>query len=79
MIAYICDGLVPDCSGKVGCFKCPGTAFDENATCFHTTDISHARYGPCDDPEKEVPKRFKRYVINDHEIRYFEEPESESS
>ncbi len=78
-IAYICDGLVPKCSGKSGCFKYQGTEKDKSIICHHTLDIQHALFGPCDNPESEVPKRFKRYVTCDGEIRYFEEPEKENS
>ena len=78
-IAYICDGLVPDCSGKLHCFKCPGPVFDDSMVCRHTTDPLHAINEITDDPENEVPQRFKRYVSYDGDIRYFEEPEKEDS
>lgn len=74
-IAYLCNGLQPECSGKIGCFKCATPEFDASMTCRHTLDVKYAVNGPCDDPESEVPVRFKRYVCENGEIRYFEEIE----
>lgn len=74
-VAYICDGFMPKCSGKLGCYRYLGPTFDPELVCTHTLDISHAVNGPCDDPESEVPARFKRYVCENGEIRYFEEVE----
>lgn len=73
-VAYICDGLMPECSGKVGCFKYPGAAFDPSMTCFHTLDPEHAKNGPCEDPEAECPERFKK-VQDEIDIEWFEESE----
>ena len=74
-VAYICNGLDPKCSGKVGCFKYPGANFDNAATCWHTSNTEYAATPICEDPESEVPNRFKRYVVSENEIRYFEDPE----
>ena len=73
-IAYICDGLVPECSGTIGCFKYPGTALDEPDICRHTTDQKHAVYGACEHPEDYVPSRFV-YIPEEEssQLRYFEE------
>ena len=77
-VAYLCDGLVPECSGKLNCYKYPGCEFDSGRTCKHTFDISHAKFGVCENPENEVPQRFKQ-VINGsgHIIGYFELPEGD--
>lgn len=50
-VCYICDGMMPKCSGKLGCFKYGGVPFDDEAICFHTLDGTHAVNGPVDDPE----------------------------
>lgn len=71
-VAYICDGMVPECSGKVGCYKYTGAAFDENAICSHTNDPEHAFYGASDNPESEVPERFKK-IDGGVDFQYFEE------
>ena len=71
-IAYICDGLVPACSGKLGCFKCPGAAFDDNNTCRHTFNSAHAVYGTCTDPESFVPNRFVRFTDHSGNNSYYE-------
>lgn len=65
-IAYICDGLVPECSDKPGChrFMKPGMAY-----CAHTFDPDHAANGACEDPENH-PERFTRL---DHFETEFEE------
>lgn len=52
-IAYICDGLDPKCSGKVGCFK----SLCSTAECNHTLNERYALNGPCEDPENH-PERF---------------------
>lgn len=78
MIAYLCDGVVPECSGKPWCYKCALPMPDSHIICKHTTNSSHAINGPCENPEAEVPQRFKRFVVGEYEIRYFEEPEEDS-
>ena len=71
-IAYICTGLNPVCSGKVGCFKQQGAVFDDSTVCTHTMEPKYAKNDICEDPEALVGKRFTRYVMPDGEIRYFE-------
>ena len=72
-IAYICNGLNPMCSGKVGCFKCLLPPLDESMVCHHTLNSDFAINENCDDPEAAVENgRFVRYVYNG-KIRYFEE------
>lgn len=79
-IAYLCNGLNPKCSGKIGCYKCSIPEFDPLMTCRHTLDVKYAVNGPCEDPEREVPNRFKRFVDHDGKtIRYFEEIEDEGN
>ena len=78
-IAYVCDGLVPECSGKVGCFKYPNASYPSDDTCWHTTDPKHAIYGTCFCPEEWVPYRFK--IIGDSKdgiTRYYEEWDSKA-
>ena len=70
-IAYICNGLDPACSGKVGCFKCLLPPLDEAVVCHHTLNPDYAVNGKCDDPETEVGNRFVRYVDGEN-IKYFE-------
>lgn len=54
MIFYLCNGKAP-CKDKIGCGYC-----DENlALCWHTTDVSFALNGPCDEPDKS-PDRFEK-------------------
>lgn len=72
MVAYICDGLVPECSGHVGCFKFPSASFDDLNVCHHTFDCNHAVFGASLHPEDEVPDRFVKFVCSPTEIRYFE-------
>ena len=78
-VAYICTGTNPKCSEKPWCFKCALPMPDNNIVCHHTTDTEYAATPLTDDPEKETPERFKRFVVGEHEIRYFEDPESEYS
>lgn len=71
-IAYICTGLNPECSGKVGCFKQPGAVFDDSTVCTHTLDPQYAKNDICDDPEAEVGTRFLHYVEEDGSVAYYE-------
>lgn len=71
-VAYICDGLDPKCSGKLGCFKCLAPDFGNGETCFHTLDPSHAVYGGTLYPSVWAGSRFKVYPT-ENELRYFEE------
>ena len=76
-VAYICDGLDPKCSGKIGCFKCPGPDFGKDMTCFHTCDPNHAVYGGTKCPEVWAGSRFKVFQCSNDETRYFEEWDEE--
>jgi hypothetical protein len=68
-IAYICNGLVPECSGKPGCFKFGKPGFD---ICHHTLKVEYAKYGPCDNPEK-YPGRFNHLEPTESDyIEYWE-------
>lgn len=60
-IAYICNGLVPECSDKIGCYRClkPGMSY-----CHHTTDDRYALNGKCEDPENH-PERFNKLDAKD--------------
>ena len=75
-IAYLCDGLSPNCSGKIGCFKCLMGNFNSDAICYHTLDPAHAVYGASLYPGVWSGIRFKAVPCGD-EIRYFEEWDSE--
>lgn len=75
-VAYLCDGLVPKCSGRVGCFKCRSPDFGENNTCYHTIDPVHAKYGLTLYPEVWIGSRFKIIHTEDNSStapKYFEE------
>lgn len=67
-IAYICNGLVPGCSDKIGCYRClkPGMS-----DCHHTTDDRYALNGKCEDPEN-YPERFNKLDPDDSDIDYWE-------
>ena len=68
-IAYLCDGLVPECSDKVGCmrFSKPGMS-----DCHHTIQASHAINGGCLDPWNH-PERFTHITDSDSQyIEYWE-------
>ena len=67
-IAYICDGLVPECSDKPGCFRHAKTLMDN---CYHTLKPSHARNGAVLDPENH-PERFHQIDIGDKETCWWE-------
>lgn len=71
-VAYICDGLDPKCSGKIGCFKCLAPDFGNDATCFHTLNPDHAVYGKTLHPSVWAGIRFKIYKTNT-EVLYYEE------
>ena len=71
-IAYICNGLNPKCSGKVGCFKQPGAVFDDSTVCTHTLETEYAKNDICENPEELLGKRFVRFLCDNGEIRYFE-------
>lgn len=68
MIAYLCDGLVPGCSDKVGCMRYSKPGMSE---CHHTTQASHAINGGCLDPWNH-PERFTRLIGNTDPIEYWE-------
>ena len=66
-VAYLCDGLVPECSEKIGCYRC----LDPNMrTCTHTRDEKHAIFGMCEKPE-ENPVRFEE-IDNSDFISFWE-------
>ena len=67
-IAYICDGLMPKCSDKVGCFRLAKTGMDY---CRHTFDPNHAKNGGCSDPQ-DHPERFHEIDLNDQESCWWE-------
>ena len=54
-VAYLCDGLDPECSDKPGCFRCMTPV----SNCCHTFDPTHAVNGWCPHPEME-PQRFTK-------------------
>lgn len=71
-IAYLCDGLDPKCSGKIGCFKCLMGRTNSDNICYHTLNPEHAIYGKTLYPSVWAEIRF-RSILDGKDIRYFEE------
>ena len=69
-IAYMCCGLDPKCSGKLGCYKQSLPVFDPMLVCCHTYNKRYAMNPITSDPENDL--RFERFVNPDGEICYFE-------
>lgn len=65
-IAYICNGKVPKCSGKQGCYY---RKDDRHGPCSHTTDSKYAK-NIMFDPEKN-PDIFEKFQYGEL-IRYYE-------
>ena len=67
-VAYICDGLVPECSDKLGCFRCGKEGMNY---CKHTFQPEHALNGACEDPWN-YPQRFIDLSKSTGENEYWE-------
>lgn len=69
-VAYICNGLDPECSDKIGCFRCgrPGMQY-----CNHTLNKQYAVNGECKDPWNH-PERFTDFSIITGEEQFWEGP-----
>ena len=76
-VAYLCDGLNPNCSEKISCFKCNMGNFNHGETCYHTVNGDHAVYGASMYPEIWSGIRFKKMPEECDDIRYFEEWDKE--
>lgn len=71
-VAYICNGLNPNCSAKIGCFKCAIGNHNRDDLCYHTLNPDYSVYGSCQYPGVWAGIRFKA-VPSDKSINYFEE------
>lgn len=76
-IAYLCDGLDPKCSGKIGCFKCSIGRCNSDGICYHTLNPEHAVYGKTLFPGVWKGIRFKAFPYAREVIYYFEEWDEE--
>lgn len=72
-VAYICDGLDPKCSAKIGCFKCAIGNHNRDDLCYHTLNPDYSVYGSCQYPGVWAGIRFKAFPNGNDRISYFEE------